>query len=259
MKNRYQDLYETNQNFIKTYRGFKQFIKKTEKKFIDHIIGIIKKNLLVRNENNLVILDIGGGDGKVSMPILRALSKDRHINYHYIDVSEVQLNSFRSSASKLNNATFHLKRESWQAYKTKTRFDLIIALNSWYGIPIEYIPKLKVLLKPDGISILSIGSRKSISQDIPLFIGREKILSSEDILDYLKQNKLAYRRYVLEVDTTIHDFLEGDNIQKAAESFFRYLLRDRYIPRTAITKRLKSKRGNKTYFSFPQHTFILKF
>lgn len=258
MKNRYQDLYETSRDFIKAYKGFKQFIKKPEKKFVDHITGIIKKNLLVKNENKLVMLDIGGGDGKVSVPILRTLSKDRHINYHYIDVSGLQLNAFRTSASRLNNVSFHLKRKSWQAYKTKVKFDLIIALNSWYGIALEYIPKLKILLKPNGIAILSIGSKESISQDIPLFIGEEKILSSEDILDYLRQNKIAFRRYILKSNTTVLDFLEGDNIRKEAKSFFRYLLRGKYIPRTAIIDRLKSKRRNKIYFSFPQHTFILK-
>jgi len=118
-----------------------------DNKEADSIIPFILSNLSKMKNN---ALDIGCGTGKLSNELSKQYNKVLGI-----DISE---NMIKKAKKKYKNVTF--KKIDIANLKSKTKFDLIVSINTFHHLDLEKsIPKIKKLLNKNGkLIIIDIAS-----------------------------------------------------------------------------------------------------
>lgn len=179
----YAGLYARLRDHISTGKGNSSiFIDKTAALFRETGQGHL------RRQETFQVLDVGIGDGEVSVQLLAALVKSlgiretTAIRYHAVDPSKPDTLRalelyFRSpkgmpdlpegwtrSLADLasHNIQFTLASEPFEAYSgVPTTFDVIFMIHSLYLIDLSYLRKALYLLKDDGILLIMIAPLRS--------------------------------------------------------------------------------------------------
>jgi hypothetical protein len=242
--------------FNKLFIGFKQFISISEQDCARRCAEIIAPQL---PDQDIQVLELGAGDGTVSLAFLEALSKYRSISsYTGIDLSEKLVVILKS------------KKENFRQYAQEVHFDcadattfgsptsphLVVAFCSWFGIPFQEILRYISLLEANGVLAITLSSVNSITIDLTNeFV--EPIRSSEELLEWLKSIEIAYTRHeIISRCLEREDYLDEANINPMAESFFRYLLRRPEGTIEHIIPYLNQKPD--FYFKTPKDLILLK-
>jgi SAM-dependent methyltransferase len=241
--------------FNKLFIGFKEFISASEKECAGQCAEIIAQHL----PEQIRVLDLGAGDGTVSLPFLEMLSRHRQISsYTAIDISAELvkiLNSKMADFKKYSNEV-HFQYADATQFIPATRPHLIVAFSSWFGLPLSEISRYLSLLEPGGTLAITLSSKASITIDLTIqFV--EPMRSSEDIIEWLEANKLPYTQHQIvsrRLERT--DFVNGKDTQPKAETFFRYLLRRPKGSIGYVVPHLQRKPD--LYFKTPKDLVILK-
>jgi len=224
------------------YGRFREVIKKDFSKISGHI-------LRTNPQEFLNILDIGGGDGRSLIQIVKPLIEDgRDISIDYLDVSVDQAKAFLENISQegLARKIDRLNLTSWEDFEIdpNNRYNVVLALHSWYGIgyktkegehPLEKIDSALCPLPCEGSAAYIVVSRKGNLLDA---IGKKMLVSritGEDISKELKRlgrdhevqdiydNQFQLERLLLKNPKKLTDFLTY-----AGEDIFAYITRKSY-------------------------------
>lgn len=241
--------------FNKLFIGFKHFISASEVECAQQCAEIIIQQL----PDPIHVLDLGAGDGIVSLGFLEALSRSRQVSsYMATDFSTELVKILRSKKKDFKRYTEDI-RFGWEDATTfipSTRPHLIVAFNSWYGIPFREIPRYLSLLEPGGILAILLNSRDSITLDLTVQF-KEPMYSVDDLVEWLNSTKLFYTRHkVVSQHLQRSDFLRNITLNPEGEVFFRYLLRridgslEDIVPYLYLKPEL--------YFKIPQELIVLE-
>lgn len=130
--------------------------------------------------NEKTILDIGCGNGLISIPYIR----ENEVNF--LDISEKMLEEVRKNipAESLKNATFY--NCSFDNFKPDRKYDVIIAIGVLAHVESEerFIAKVHDLLKAGGVFILQFSNSESLFTKWRLSIRKNKHVLNE--LSYKK-------------------------------------------------------------------------
>jgi SAM-dependent methyltransferase len=241
--------------FNDLFIGFKQFIATSEEKCAGQCAEIISQQL----PNQIQVLDLGAGDGTVSLAFLETLSKYRQVSgYTAIDVSEELvkiLNSKKKRFEQYSTDTYFLQADG-TTFIPSIRPNLIVAFSSWFGIPLPEISRYLSILEPGGILAITLSSKASITIDLTIqFV--EPMRSSEDIIEWLEVQKINYTKHeIISPCLERQDFINGKDTNPKAETFFRYLLREPENNINYIVPYLHTK--SDLYFKTPKDLLLIE-
>ena len=252
---RYKEKWQ-NSEFNQLFIGFKQFILPFEEECAHQSAELIAPQLPSRD---IQLLDLGAGDGNVSLFFLEKLSEYKRLtHYTAIDISQELALILQSKEEIFKQYTQEVSCDCADIlnFTPSIRPHLIIAFNSWFGVPFEEIRRYLALLEPGGILAIMLASKDSITIDLTAqFV--EPIQSVEELLNWLIDEKFAFARYPLasrRIERS--NFFQDSTINPAGEIFFRYLLRRTNSTLDDIIPYLKQK--PELYFRMPKDLILLK-
>lgn len=242
-------------DFNKLFSGFKQFILPAELESGRYYAELVSRHL----PDQVKVLDLGAGDGLVSLAFLEQLSQYKQISdYAAIDISKESLKALKAKQEEFKGYAGQVNFLGADAtsFIPVTRPNLIMAFHSWYGISFQQIPRYLSFLEPDGVLAILLNSKNSIALDLTAqFV--EPVDSAEALIEWLDANNIYYTRHpVICQQLKRSDFLANTNINPKGEIFFRYLLRRVTGNLDDITNYLHQK--PEFYFQIPQELIILK-
>jgi len=249
-REKWQDL-----GFNKLFIGFKHFISSSEVECAQQCAEIIAQQL----PDPIHVLDVGAGDGTVSLAFLEALSQSRQVSsYTAIDISKelVKMLNSKKEAFKRYSENIRFSQEDATTFIPARRPHLIVAFSSWFGMPIQEISRYLSLLEPGGMLAITLSSKASITIDLTIEYV-EPMRSSEEVTEWLEAQEIYYVKYkIVSRDLERSNFLSGKNTHPEAETFFRYLLRRPLGAIGYIVPYLDQKPD--LYFKTPKDLIILK-
>ncbi len=143
------------------YKKLRSYYLTYEKYFIFHEIilceSLILPEILGFPKKVVKLLDIGCGDGSTTEFILRDV-KDKKFVIDAIDPVPEYVKAYRK---RFRNANVSVTE--WEKFQTKKKYDIVIAINSLYGVPVEYrfYKKFLDILEPGGMALLLLLSENS--------------------------------------------------------------------------------------------------
>lgn len=223
--------------FIALFTAFKKFMLPFETPMIQTIAEILTPSL----QPNIKILEIGFGDGQITNLFLRFLAKTKTItSYSGIEPSsslyEPGRLNIRQCFEERVIGNFYSNIIAAEQYNRKffRSFDLIISINSWYGIAYDEILRYTTALNEGGVLAIFISLEDSLTTFLTnqLSDNTEMVNTAEDIEAYLQEQSIgftAHQIYALlgRENFFMESFESRDKwmIKPEAEGFFRYMLR----------------------------------
>ena len=219
------------------YSRFRSIIRKDFSKISKHIL---KNN----PEEYLKILDIGGGDGKSLIQIVKPLIKEgRDTLIDYLDVSVNQAKSFLENMDKegLAEKIDRINITPWENFRLREghnihNYNVVLALHSWYGIgnktkenkhPLE---KVKLALRhwpfKGSAGYIVLAGKDNFFDMIGKSIGIHRTIGA-DVIEKLE--KLCIEHEVQEIyDNQFslkNDLFNGGELTRAGKEVVSYIIR----------------------------------
>lgn len=243
--------------FNKLFIGFKAYILSSEEACARQCAEIIAPQL---PDRDVRVLELGAGDGLVSLAFLEVLRSYRRIaGYTAIDISPELVMTLESRVKDFKKYADEVGIECADAahFVPAHQPHLIVAFNSWYGIQTHTAQRYLSLLAPAGLLAIVLSSRDSITIDLTTeFI--EPMYASEDLYEWLKDAGISLVQHEKIVSQHLQksSFLQGESLNPKGEIFFRYLLRRPEGSLDDIIPYLLQK--PELYFKVPQDLMILR-
>ena len=154
-----------------------------------------KKNISFKN---LKILDLGCGGGLVCEPLARLGASVTGIDFVSQNINVAKKHA-RESKLKIRYSQMDIKKISLkEKYDLILMFEILEHLDDWKNL----IKKMKSLLKPKGILIVSTINRTLLAQILAIFVAEnilnwvpknthnfKKLIKPEELIYHLKKNK----------------------------------------------------------------------
>lgn len=241
--------------FNKLFIGFKQFMSASEVDAAGQCAEIIAPQL----PDQIHVLDLGAGDGTVSLAFLEALSRHKQIlSCTAVDISKelVEILNSKKEIFERYAENVYLLQEDATTFVPPTQPHLIVAFSSWFGIPIPEISRYLSLLESGGLLAIALSSKESITIDLTIRYV-ESMRSSEEIMVWLESNKIYYNQYkIISRLLERHHYVNDIATNPEAETFFRYLLRRPTGAIEDIVPYLHQQPDH--YFKTPKDLILLK-
>lgn len=236
--------------FVEIFKKFKHFLWPVEKEAGDFLVEKLHEQWpKPANKNHLHVLEIGCGDGAMTKHVLHQLKADYKVgSYTGLDISPSLLQAAKEELHTLSSESHQLLLQDANQYQTEQKYDLILSLNSWYGVEKDKIAYYQSLLAPTGILVILINSQKNLIWQIRHLYDAQ-LLASEDIQTYLDSNGALFKQWSWNSkkwDRT--HFCNPTGIKSEAIPFFQYVTREEKLDQT-----LKN-----TVASMPPAAFSLK-
>lgn len=253
------DIYKNhwhNQKHLDAFIAFKNFTLKSEEDFATQCAQILAKAV---PQELIKLLDIGVGNGLVTNYFLTELSKYKTIS-HYLGI-ELSSDFAEQALKKLEHfkpiLPFEILNADALTFEPEPNIDLIIAFNSWYGIPFERIVDFRRALTSSGVFAVLLNSESNLTIDVTSkFKPEEIVLSSEQLMRWLDSQGINYKSHLITTKFTTRDkFLDADSLKQESIGFFEYLLRGEIENPQAIANYIKDK--PEAYFNLPQHLVVI--
>lgn len=167
---KYKDNWSRLENFD-IYHAFKKDI-------IDQEEAIITDVLKSMGTQCGQILEIGIGDGNLTQRLVNIM---KFKSYEGIDVSD---KAIKKARSVLKNKNISLSKKDANKFETKKTYDLILSLNSWYGIKTGKIRGYLDMLNDKGVMIISVNAATNLKND--------ELSTAKKIQDYLENENIPY-------------------------------------------------------------------
>lgn len=216
---------------------FEEFLRRTNQK--ENINKFLIKNCLLGNKK-IKILSIGAGSGEEVVSFLKYLKyKGIDFEFFYFDPSKLSLNLFKNrlKKSRLSKHISDIQYNKFEVFKTKEKFDIIIASHVFYYISDweKSLLKLNKLLNDNGRGFIFLQSNDSDN-----FKFRDKFLkyvfgegynekSGEELIIVIKKLSLDYhsQRIISTLNMT-NTTLKNNKISLSGEKLLSFLLRTDY-------------------------------
>lgn len=251
---KYRDRFK-NPEFGRIFIGFKNYILDEEIDSAKKCASIILPHL---EKSPLDLLELGAGEGSVSLGLLKEISKTHSINeYTAIDINSDFVNLLEKKRKQFKKFSQRVNFESSDArtYRLRKNYDAILSLNSFYGMPFKGILKFVSHLKTNGLIGILLNCEDSLTLDLTRkFV--ESMVSVEDLIKWLERQNIQYKTFNLMSNVlSKKDFVLQKELNPSAEFVYRYLLRRVHEPLDEIFKYV-SKKPEK-YFKIPQKLILI--
>lgn len=242
--------------FVAIFREFKHFLWSAEKEAGDFLVEKLHEQWpLPDNKDHLHVLEIGCGDGAMTKHVLHQLKQEYRIGtYTGIDVSEQLLSEAKKELHTLSAESHQLIHQDANQFITDQKYDLIISLNSWYGVEQNKISYYQSLLNPTGILVILLNSQKNLIWQLRHMYDAQ-LLASEDVQLYLKKNNALFKQWQWDSKKWDHNhFCDNQGIKPEAIPFFQYVTRQTQLDKTlqSIVSKLAP-----TAFTLTQELFFI--
>jgi len=237
------------------FLDFKKYYLDVDKEIANKCMSLLSKFLTT---DQVDILDIGAGDGSVSLSCVESLSREKDIGkYVGVDISQKLVDLLEEKRKEFQK---YVKQTSFECFdvdhfESKQSFDIVLAMNSFYGISFGVITDLLHSLKPQGIIAILLNSENNLTIDVTRnFV--EPIMSGEDLIDWLHSKNIKHTAFDVDSDLIGRDdYLSGRRINKSCEPVLRYILRRPKGSLNDIVEYLLDKPD--TYFQAPQKFIVI--
>lgn len=229
----YRADYESPQ-FVEIFKQFKHFIWSAEKEAGDFLVAKLHEEWPVpNNKDHLHVLEIGCGDGAMTKHVFHQLKQEYRIDtYTGIDVSEQLLTEAKKEFHTLSAESHQLIKQDANQFTSDQKYDLIIAINSWYGLDLEKISYYQSLLNPTGILVILLNTQKNLIWQLR-HIYDAQLLASEDIERHLQKKKVMFKKWEWESEKWGKSkFVDEKGIKKEALPFFQNVTRQIKLDKT---------------------------
>lgn len=161
-------------------------------------------------------LEIGGGDGLHTIPIIRAL-KPGHVDF--LEPSNSAPTKF-SKFVRSKNINFSIINTTFEKFNTNKKYDLITSIHSWYYINLKSLEKLYGLIENGGTSFIFLDSKHDMIKTLENICERElynyKSNDFEDVIAYLDRKRIGYKVY--KYDTVLSGLLKNGEFTREART-----------------------------------------
>jgi cyclopropane fatty-acyl-phospholipid synthase-like methyltransferase len=229
----YRADYESPQ-FVEIFKGFKHFLWSAEKEAGDFLVEKLHEQWpLPDNKDHLHILEIGCGDGALTKHVLHQMKEEYRIGtYTGIDVSEPLLAAAKEELHTLSAESHQLINQDANQFTSNQKYDLILSLNSWYGLEQEKINYYQSLLSPTGILVILLNSQKNLIWQLRHMYDAQ-LLASEDVELYIRKNKVLYKQWQWDSKQwNRNQCWDNQGIKAEAIPFFQYVTRQAQLDKT---------------------------
>jgi SAM-dependent methyltransferase len=243
---------------IKRFIDFKKSILKAE---LNIATKILPKTLRgIHEVHALDILEIGPGDGAVSEHVVRMIAKRHNIHsYTAIELSRMLFGILKKYRAKLSKSAKRIILVHGDANKALPRksYDLILAINSAYGLNVQTLKALRKHLKPGGSLAILLGRKSGIIMEPTFIFAHEHPPTSESLRKHLRMQGIPFE--YIGVKTSLlkkTDFLKRGVMTDRARNVMPYVIRGKTYDEKAVTRYLKKKLDRD--FGIPGELILIK-
>lgn len=253
------DIYKNhwqNQKHLDAFIAFKKFTLWSEEDFATQCAQILAGAI---PQEKIKLLDIGVGDGLVTNFFLTELSQHKSIT-DYLGI-ELSVTFVEQAMKKLQHFKslwpIEVQNADALVFQPEQQMDLIVAFNSWYGIPFERIVDFRQALTTNGVLAILLNSESNLTIDVTSkFKPEEIVTSSEQLMRWLDSHGVNYQSHLITTQfANRNDFLSTEGLRKESVGFFEYLLRGDIEDPQAIANYISGKPD--AYFNLPQHLITI--
>lgn len=241
---------------IRRYLAFKKSILAAERDIAKQVVRKVLRN----KPGTLRVLEIGPGDGLVTQTLLKEIArKNRVTSYAAIEYSSVLFRLLKAKRSSFQRYADHvslIRRDANVGVPSK-KYDLILLINSAYGIN---PPTFKVLLKrlaPQGTIAVLLGKKSGIIMEPTFVFAHEHPPTGESLRAQFKKRMVPFT--YITVQTPLlkkSDFIRRGVMTKRAHIVMPYVIRGKAYDENAVTKYLKEKQNKD--FGIPGELILIK-
>ncbi len=220
--------------FVEIFKKFKHFLWPVEKEAGDFLVEKLHEQWTdPANKDHLYVLEIGCGDGAMTKHVLHQLKTDYKVgSYTGLDISAPLLKAAKVELHTLSSESHQLHLQNANTYQTSQKYDLILSLNSWYGVEKDKIAYYQSLLTPTGILVILINSQKNLIWQIRHLYDAQ-LLAGEDIQAYLDKNRTRFKKWAWNSKKWDRsEFCNPIGIKPEAIPFFQYVTREEKLDQT---------------------------
>ncbi|MCB0357560.1 MAG: class I SAM-dependent methyltransferase, partial [Bdellovibrionales bacterium] len=216
--------------------------------------NLLDKFKLLNNTSS--VLSIGAGSGEVELELLKQFD----LKLGYIDPSESLAEKFqadmRSTAKTELMQDFHVG--TFETFETKNKYDLIMAIHSWYYIStdIKTFKKLFNALSTRGKAFILLTTKADFTKElISEFCPERKNFTSEDFDVALESLGIVHKVYKFQVPVNYKSCFARGGFSVFGQNWISYFLRRDY---ESLTQNMKNElleffnhhKTNNTPFSY---------
>ena len=212
----YQKFYEKQSNIFQIY------IKNTTQKqiLVKNIIAKLKSSFKLKEKLDFVFTDIGAGDGKVTIPIIKFLEEQTKLTCHVIEPSDL-IDAFKQNC-KSNNVQYY-KQKIDEFKIPRSDFILVSHVLVYVDDYEKTIQKIYAALKDTGIALLIETNPHSDDDQLKLKLGKTKLKKfnlTSDIIKFLKANSIKHQLETVDSEIDTSGCISLNEEGKALISFF---------------------------------------
>ena len=165
------------------------------------------------------LLSIGAGEGQLEIQ----LAEEYGLQLGYIDRAESMVSAFNDRVKE--KAAGHLILEShlgdFETYQPKNRYDLVIAIHSWYSIRFnqEMVQKALDLLEPGGRFFVSLTSEQD---QFKQRVWRHP-LWAEDFSSWARSAGFEHEFFTQVISLSVADFFISGDLTDEARIYVEFL------------------------------------
>ena len=171
------------------YRRFKDAIHDLEQGFVAELVKLILP--LISQRPSLSVLDLGCGDGKLTLNMLEGFGTC--FEYLGVDINERILRDHAILKWGLEACLSHqVVCSDMNAFLSDSKFDVIVSLNSLYACYLENILRFTTLLREDGVFAVLMNSSKGAFSKLRRVDGFS-MSSGEDLEAILARRRVEFK------------------------------------------------------------------
>lgn len=197
-------------------------------------IPVIVEGVVSRGLREISALDIGGGSGSSSLPLISLLQNHgiEVLEWHVVDVSQEQISSFQDSVQDIIKPRFCFSLADWVEYPLAEEYNLILSLHSWYGVTqwkeepwtTNSLAKVYQALKSGGIAVIVVSTCDNVLSWISNLIRDQHYrMSGNELCLALDRLGIGYERE--KIDLPLPALLEEGELTTATYGIYRYILK----------------------------------
>jgi SAM-dependent methyltransferase len=227
------------------YSSLRGLIAQSADHSVNNIIqNILQAEIFGRQKKEIRYLDIGCGDGRMTLAITHALQDavaEIPVSVVALDPSSAQMTLATESLRAILNASFMTTLEEFVKDQPTEQFDIVTAIHSLYTVDDAFLPRIVDLLSPGGIACIWMGA---LTENVINSLADEsdKIFRPFQRRNYAEEIERILKRSTLnQVASTIHAYnlvLSSDPMIAANED--NAIIRFCSLQQGAADQRLRS-------------------
>jgi SAM-dependent methyltransferase len=179
------------------------YLRATDEKIVTAgvLLELLSDRLTPRNEQSR-ILDIGAGEGSPTLMFLDRLNEKGHLEIDFIEPSPRLRTALKGNLDvrEFRGVSYSIVPKIFQGFECGDRYDVIFGINSlcgFIGWDLYHLKRMLHMLKPNGICLIVLQSRKGDYKRIQEYVNRGRylnpMLDAENLEEMLLAASISHR------------------------------------------------------------------